>query len=115
MARGLESRKPLDSNVEKKNLEGTYSHDTSSQTPSSWDLTEETRKKDAERKLAQLFGGRFGGYSGIDSSKMALPKSKFSAIDIGKETINTPTQAKQEARQQEAVLENERNIESITK
>lgn len=46
-------------------LENDPEISSGSSTPSSWDLTEETRKRDEERKLSQLFGGRFGGYSGI--------------------------------------------------
>jgi len=30
-------------------------------TPSSWDLTEETRKRDEERRLSQILGGRYSG------------------------------------------------------
>lgn len=109
MSKGIESIKPLDANIEKKNLEGTYKNKTNEQEPKldSWDLAEQTRKKDAERKSAEKFaratGGRFGGYSGIGFPSM--PKPKFSAIDIGKATINTPTQEKKEAQKVESELE----------
>jgi hypothetical protein len=71
MSRGIEGTKSLDSNVERKNLEGTYSSKISEQEPKldSWHLTERTRKRDSERKSHDGFvratGGRFGGYSGI--------------------------------------------------
>ncbi len=71
MSRGIEGKRTLDANVERKNLEGTYTSTTSSHEPKkdSWDLTEETRKRDTERESHDAFvratGGRFGGYSGI--------------------------------------------------
>ena len=99
----LESIKPLDANVEKKNLEGTYT--TSKMT--SWELLEETHKREQERKTSYALGIRFGGLglsNGEDPFK-PLPKPKFSAIDIGKETINTSTKDKKEAQKVESELE----------
>lgn len=105
--------KSLDSNVEKKNLEGTYKSKTSEPGLSSWNLTEQTKKRDAERRASQSFshstGGRFGSYSGIFSNGVdpfaPMPTPKFTATDIGKATINTPTQDKMEAQQVESELE----------
>ncbi len=71
MSRGIENTKSLDSNVERKNLEGTYRSKVSEQEPKGdrWNLTEQTRKRDSERKSRDEFvratGGIFGGYSGI--------------------------------------------------
>lgn len=110
MRSGLESIKPLDANVEKRNLEGTYTTDKiNTQKPkmTSWELLEETHKRDQERKTAYALGLRFGGL-GLSNSEdpfKPLPKPKFSAIDIGKETINTPTKDKKEAQKVESELE----------
>ena len=52
----LESIKPLDANVEKKNLEGTYTTskiNTQKLKMTSWELLEETHKREQERKTAK--------------------------------------------------------------
>lgn len=111
MSRGIESTRALDANVEKKNLEGTYKSKNNSGESilNSWDLTEQTRKRDAERKASYILGSRFGGFSGIgfseDPFKTSMPAPKFTATDIGKETINAPTQDKMEAQRVESELE----------
>lgn len=48
MSKSIEGTQPLDANIEKKNLEGTYiDKSESSETKiDSWDLTEQTRKRD---------------------------------------------------------------------
>jgi hypothetical protein len=43
--------------------------------------------------------------NGKDPFKSPLPTPKFTAIDIGKATINTPTQDKKEAERVESELE----------
>lgn len=110
MSKSIEGTRPLDANIEKKNLEGTYiDKSESSETKiDSWDLTEQTRKRDQERKARESLDMRFGGLGGFSFSKAIaepLPKPRFTAIDIGKATINTPTQDKREAQRVEDELE----------
>lgn len=51
----------------------------------------------------------------LESEMDEEPQYLWDGLDIGKETINTPTQDKQQARQQETALEHARDTKSITK
>lgn len=109
MGRGIESRGSLDANVERRNLEGTYGDRTGTQPKKDWwDLIEESRKREAERKLNPYFG-LVGFNKDNDPFKRKLSDIRYTATDIGKATINAPTQDKKEAERVESELENERD------
>lgn len=102
--------KPLDSDVERKNLEGTYTRNNDDSEIDNYDLLFD----DVDPYIASLLRGeideddRFALEAarsesdaiarGIAESEMEEP---WSSNDIGKEFINTPTAEKKQAEQQD--------------